>query len=172
VTDSIESLGNVRARGIFLLAVAFVAGAVAGAAVYRLVQPPQQTTLAAADRLARLRDMRRGEGEEGGRRVDPRNEGIPVTLWNVDLTDEQRAKVRAIMARMQPTADSLMRSVRPTVFALDLQMRQEAMCVLTPTQREAWMAWRRRENLSMEEGGEMMKLVTSNACPPETKAKP
>lgn len=172
MTDRIESLGNVRARGILLLAVTFLAGGVAGAAVYRLFKPPQQTTLAAAERLARLRDLRRGDMTEGGRSVEARNEGIPVTLWNVDLTDEQRAKVRAIMARMQPTADSLMRSVRPRVFALDLQMRQEAMCVLTPTQREAWMAWRRRENLSMEEGGEMMKLVTSNACPPETKTQP
>jgi Spy/CpxP family protein refolding chaperone len=92
-------------------------------------------------------------------------EGIPITLRAVDLNDQQKERIRAIMQRYRPVAESIARSVRPRVQEIDFRMRQETMCVLTPKQRDDWIAWRRRERLSVEEGGAMLKLVTTNSCP-------
>ena len=75
------------------------------------------------------------------------------------------------MSRYQPTADSLMRAVMPRVRDLDFRMRQEAMCVLTPSQRDEWVQWRQREALSVEEGNQMLDLVTKGQCPAEGTAK-
>jgi hypothetical protein len=44
-------------------------------------------------------------------------------------------------------------------------MRQQAMCVLTPQQREEWIAARRQQHAIVEENNLMGKLVTTNSCP-------
>jgi Spy/CpxP family protein refolding chaperone len=110
-------------------------------------------------------------GERGGN-----GGGIPLSLRSLSLTDSQRHRIEKITARFQPAADSVMKDFRPVadsimrtvrgrVAAIDLAMRQQAMCVLTPQQRDEWIAWRKREHVIVEDNNLMAKLVTTNSCP-------
>jgi len=171
MNDELSSLGSVRARGIALLVVASLAGGVAGGAIDRLWVARAEAGGEGWVAVRRQAEERRN-GETVTRRgltvYEPRrDEEIPAALRAVELTDAQRTRIRAIMSKYRPVADSLMRSVQPRVSELATKMNQEAMCVLTPRQREDWMDWRRREHLNLEEGSQLLKLATANACPRE-----
>jgi Spy/CpxP family protein refolding chaperone len=163
--ELIDALGSLRVRGVLLLLAVGVAGGIAGGAIDRVWIVRHDAS--PADARAEPREPAR---EEPRRPVEEEREEIPASLRAVDLTDAQRARIVAITRKYRPVADSLMRSVRPRIEALDLRMRQEAMCVLTPRQRDDWVAWRRREHLNVEEGGILMKMVTDHACPAESSA--
>ncbi|HVT40577.1 MAG TPA: hypothetical protein VHE78_16155 [Gemmatimonadaceae bacterium] len=165
MNDELRSLGSVRARGIILLVAVGVAGGMAGGALDRLwvvrhdVKSPALIPGSGEERRpGRSREERRGPQREGSAE-------LPAWLRSVDLSGEQRNRIVAITAKFRPAADSLMRSVLPRVMELNLRMSEEAMCVLTPRQREDWIAWRRREHLSIEEANQFMRLVSSNSCP-------
>jgi hypothetical protein len=176
MNDELRSLGSVRARGILLLIVVALAAGVAGGAIDRVwaarrggevrggwERTSAVTTAPAASpesertvRTDRSLAERQPPGERGG---------IPVSLRSIDLDPAQRKRIEQIAARYQPAAESLVMTIRGRVAELDLRMRQEAMCVLTPKQRVDWIAWRRRERVIVEDGDLMMKLVTTSACP-------
>src|SRR5438105_4518801 len=116
MNEELDSIGKLRLRALALLAIVAVASGVVGAALDREVLV--------------------GHASRPSEREPPRpNQGIisrdiPAAFRNIDLTAEQRGQLRLIVAKYQPVADSVMRSVGPRVAALDLRMRQEAMCIL------------------------------------------
>lgn len=172
MNDELRAIGSVRMRGILLLIAVAVAGGMAGGAIDRMLTARRSGELTGWSL--------RGESgepasvtprpEPSARREERRNPAeanseIPYSLRSVDLTAEQRARIVEITRKYHPAAESLMRSVAPAVQRLNQRMNQEALCVLTPKQRDAWIAWRRREGVSMEEGGQMLALANANQCP-------
>ena len=178
-----SSASPVPARGMVLIAVVALAAAVAGGAIDRVWTARAVTS--ATELLARTdrRGARSGVPSERGiqeRELIGDGQGIPVSLRSLSLTDSQRVRIEKITAHYRPAADSVMRDFRPIadsilrmlsarVATIDLQMRQEAMCVLTPQQREEWIAWRRREHVVVEDNDLMSKLVITNTCPREPR---
>jgi hypothetical protein len=166
MNDELRSLGSARARGIVLLLVVGIAGGAAGGAIDRWWTTRRERSgeggyvVNVEPRRARSRTLELRSGED---------EAIPFALRSVNLTPEQVERIHALSARYRPAAESLMRSVAPRVQELNSRMQKEAMCVLTPAQRTAWMAWRERERLSLEEGKQMLELANSGRCPAETK---
>ena len=163
--EFVDAPGSLRVRGVLLLLAVAVAAGVSGGAIDRLWVVRRDAPTVSEPR--RTEEPRGPSREE--RRAEPVGERvpeIPYTLRAVDLTDAQRVQIGAIVQRYRPAAESLMRSVRPRIEALDLRMRQETMCVLTPKQRDDWVAWRRREHLNVEEANVLMKMVADHACPP------
>jgi hypothetical protein len=183
MNDEIRSLGSVRARGIILLLVVAVAAGVAGGAIDRawvardggwssargdgvsIEHPIKPEPVTGASATRREEPVVRTDRSLEERRPPEERGGIPISLRSLDLNQDQRTRIEKISARYQPAAESVFRSIRDRVAELDLRMRQEAMCVLTPKQRDDWIAWRKRERVIVEEGDLMMKLVTTNACP-------
>lgn len=172
MNDELRSLGSARARGIALLLAVGVAGGAAGGAIDRWWMARgagSQSEAVAAERRteptsgASRRGLPRAEEERGS------TEGIPYSLRAVKLTPQQIERLRALTARYQPAAESLMRSIRPRIMELNSRMQQEAMCVLTPGQRTEWINWRKREHLDSGEAAQMLELATSGRCPPEPK---
>jgi len=139
-----------RARGLALLVVTFLAGGLAGAAVSRLI--PQQVESRGPDRGLM-------------RQKEPDRDGIPERLRQLNLTPDQEARIRAVSARWQPHADSILAVMLPRVREIEHGMFQEMMCVLTPAQDSAYMAWRTRLSLNEAEGKEQMSRVTAGTCP-------
>ncbi|MDX1623639.1 MAG: hypothetical protein R3199_06630 [Gemmatimonadota bacterium] len=119
MSGAIESLGRIRAKGLALLAVVFVAGALAGAALDRWwtasTAPPSE-------------DIPVGPMVRDGR--------LPPAFERIDLTDEQRERIEAILATWQPRVDSLLGTTLPALRAVTDSVRQEVEAVLTPEQRE------------------------------------
>jgi hypothetical protein len=184
VNDELRALGGVRARGIMLLIVVALAAGAAGGAIDRAWVASREGSagfLALGDRTVRVNPELRREGgrpreeprdgparREGEGRLRPAGAGedsIPYSLRSVTLTQAQRTRIIAITAKYTPVAESVMRSVGPRVAELSRRMSQEAMCVLTPKQRDDWVAWRRRERLNGEESKQLLALVDSNSCP-------
>lgn len=166
MNDELRSVGGVRARGILLLVAVAIAGGAAGGAIDRWWTMRDGAYGGFVTAEPGVGFLRRGEGG-AAERLRVRNvpeDGIPFSLRAVNLTDEQKARIREITARFQPAAESLMRNVRPRVMELNLRMQQAAMCVLTQAQRDEWLAWRKREGLSVEEGEAMLKLANSGGC--------
>ncbi|HSB55833.1 MAG TPA: hypothetical protein VLD58_15835 [Gemmatimonadales bacterium] len=148
---------RLRARGLALLLAMFLAGAMAGAAT---------------DRYILKRDRPLLERESGLRRRGPDAGEIPARLRQLGLTPEQERRIRAVFARWQPRADSIMRDVLPQVRAIEHGMFQEMVCVLTPAQDSAYLAWRTREGLNAEEGREQLSRVTAGTCPTDAATPP
>lgn len=177
MNDELRSLGNARARGVALLILVGVAGGAAGGAIDRWWTARGEGERVAIARTEGWRERevsptnpRRTVTREGAA-VTLEGEGIPFSLRAVKLTPEQVVRVKAVTARFQPEADSLMRVIRPRIIELNRRMQQEAMCVLTPEQRKDWLAWREREKLSLDEGNQMLELANSGKCPAEAAKK-
>lgn len=95
----------------------------------------------------------------------PLENGVPVVLKGVGLTPEQEERMRAVRERWQPQADSLMLRLLPELRRIQHGMFQEMVCVLTPAQDSAYLAWRRQNGLNLAEGDEQMTLVREGRCP-------
>ena len=93
-----------------VLAATFALGAIAGGGIYRWV---------VADRLLPADDLPHG----------------PWPLHQLDLSDDQRARVRDIFERHRPKLDALLRESFPRVRAIHEQIDEEIGAVLTPEQR-------------------------------------
>lgn len=115
----VESLGRLRLQGLLLLGLAFVTGGLAGVAV-------EHARTAATEETAAIR-MPPPFGRRGV---------LPPQLERFDLTDEQRAEIRAILDRRQPETDSILRLAMPRLNAVMESTRAEIREVLTPEQRE------------------------------------
>jgi hypothetical protein len=181
VNDELRALGGVRTRGILLLIVVALAAGAAGGAIDRAWVANREglrgwTTTAygrvvtnrepSAEGDASRREPRAApRREERGRPTGAGEDGIPYSLRSVTLTNAQKTRILAITAKYNPVAESVMRSVGPRVAELSRRMSQEAMCVLTPKQRDDWVAWRQRERLSGEESKQLLELVNTNSCP-------
>jgi hypothetical protein len=140
-----------RAKVASLLLLTFAAGAIAGVAITRTFFSSP------AERAASIRS-------EDPPPESTENQGIPRQLLQFDLTADQRTRIKQVVARRQPTADSITESVLPRVRALELTMRQEMMCELTPTQQQRWMQWRKDQGLSLAEGEDWLALVRAGKC--------
>ncbi len=127
MTDGLESLGRVRATGLALLVVAFLAGGAAGAA--------------GGD--AWTARHRPGDGGPMGRggmpgMMGPRmgRDGLPPGFDRLDLSAEQKQRVTEILERTRPRTDSILRQAMPRLRAITDSTRAEIHAVLTPAQRD------------------------------------
>ncbi len=111
MTHGLESLGRVRAQAIAFLAVAFVVGALCGAAVDTLVRsrrPPPPAMM---------------------------HDGLPPFLQALDLTPAQRDTIRTILRRGRPRMDRIVRESMPRLRAVTDSVRAEIRSILTSEQR-------------------------------------
>jgi len=146
-----------RARAILALimvfAMVFAAGALVGAAVERA---------AGVRSLETGRRDRRSASRLG---AESESAAIPIALSQLDLTPDQQQQVRAIVLRLRPVTDSIWTALRPKAIAVELQMFQEALCVLTPEQLGRWKAYANRAGATRAQIDERLKLVSAGACP-------
>lgn len=119
-----EITGSRRARllGLTLLVVTFLTGALAGAAVNRV--------LVARDVVADETEPRQERRSRGSSTDD--------FLASVDLTAEQRAEVDSILARRRQQIEATWDGVRPRLRALVDSTRQEIAAALDEEQRAAY----------------------------------
>lgn len=143
MTTKLGAWGRARLLALGILVVMFVAGALAGAAVTRVVNA------------------------EGSRRdgppIMPRTSvfapGSPLSQ-RLKVTDEQRAQIEAIVARERPRADSAARQLRERLRAAFDSTNAQIRAVLTPEQRvefDRFLAERRarmHERFGRGPGGE------------------
>ncbi len=119
--EGIESLGRVRARGIVLLIVAFLAGGILGMS------------------LERFRAVRGGPPNRPDSRLGaagpPRPGELPRFYQRLDLSQAQKDSMRAILERARPKTDSLMRQTLPLLRMYRDSIQQELRSVLTEEQR-------------------------------------
>lgn len=152
MTDGLESLGRVRRQGLALLAVAFVVGGLAGAAVDRVYVSSR------AGISFRFEPGRR-EGV-----AERENSEIPDQITRLGLSEDQVKRIRAVLARHTPAVDSMMRTLREGLPRVEHLARQEMMCVLTPAQQQAWIDWRNHERFSSAETTDWLVLVRTGTC--------
>ena len=119
--EGIESLGRVRARGIVLLVVAFLAGGVLGMSVERFRTVRGGPSIRPDSGLGAARPPRPGE--------------LPRIYQRLDLSQAQRDSMRAILERARPKTDSLMRRTLPLLQMYRDSIQQELRSVLTEEQR-------------------------------------
>ncbi len=141
------SPSRVGVQTILLVAAIFGSGLLAGMALERV----------------------RADRPQGGvlLKTPPQEDGIPLQLKRLGLTPEQERRIRAVAASWQPRADSVMRVLLPEVRGIQHGMFQEMVCILTPAQDSAYLAWRKREGLNQAEGEEQMTRVREGSCPRE-----
>lgn len=121
--------GRTRLVGFALLAATFIAGALAGAAVDRLVEDTQV-------------EDDRAERSDDGERVRPH------IIDRVDLSDTQRAAIDSILKQRAIRMRSLWREVAPRMDAITDSAKSEIMDILTPEQQAEYerMLERRRDD--------------------------
>lgn len=153
-----------RARGMLLLFVVFLAGALGGAALDRAwVITHLLTTVREAGFTAA--EPRRASRSPGGER--DRLSAIPDQFLRLRLTAQQESVLTDIARRRRPRADSVMRALRPTVSHMETEMMQEMLCALTPAQQADWLSYMdaHRETWPPDVVAERYKLVRTHACP-------
>ena len=107
--------GRMRLLGVGLLAVTFIAGALSGAALDRVLN---------AEETARP--------DRGGDRNDRRRAYI---IDRVEMSDDQRSSIDAILEERSERMRAVWREVEPRMDAITDSARMEIMEVLTPEQR-------------------------------------
>lgn len=110
---------RVRLLGFGVLAVAFIAGGLAGAAIDRAITNPTRA------------EARQGRAESGDRERS-------YIIDRVDMSDAQRASIDSILDRRVQRMRAVWRDVSPQLNAITDSARTEIMEVLTPTQREEY----------------------------------
>lgn len=118
--DGIESLGRVRAKGIAILLLTFLVGGLAGAAFERA-----RASRSTPEPTAPWWEARRGAGRPGR---------LPPMFRELNLTDEQRARIREIMERGRPRTDEVLNEMLPRLRAVTDSIQGEIRSVLTPEQ--------------------------------------
>lgn len=112
-----EVFGRARLLGFGILAVAFVAGALSGAAIDRAVSDD---------------DTSREPRQE---RADDDDDGRSYVIDRVEMTDVQRATIDSILDLRTHRMRAVWREVEPRLDAITDSARYEIMEVLTPEQR-------------------------------------
>lgn len=132
---------NTRSRwvGLALVAVVFVTGAVAGIAADRALRP---AVLEGGEaRNARPAQGVRGGGGTPGMRGSP---GIDASrmplLQQLNLSEEQRARIDSILERRQRVVGAMWREQEAAFRAAMDTTQREILSVLTPEQREEYNA--------------------------------
>lgn len=117
--EGVESLGRVRAQGIALVVVVFLAGVLAGVAGDRLLAarrapepPPPDMTM--------LRPLRRGT--------------LPGMFRQLNLTLAQRRRILEILEQGQPQTEGILREMLPRLRAVTDSVHMEIRAVLTEEQ--------------------------------------
>lgn len=129
---------RVRLLGFGVLAVTFIAGALAGAAIDRAVTE---------DTGVEARSERRDDGDGDDRRY---------IIDRVDMSTGQRATIDSILERRVVRMQAVWREVEPRLDAITDSARTEIMSVLTPEQQadyEAMLERRRQERREQEQPG-------------------
>lgn len=107
--------GRMRLVGFGLLAITFVAGALSGAAIDRVLSADEP------ERVERDRDRR--------------DRGRSYIIDRVEMTDEQRAAIDEILEQRAERMRAVWREAEPRLDAITDSARAEIMEVLTPEQR-------------------------------------
>lgn len=107
--------GRARLLSLGLLAVTFVTGALAGAAVDRVLTAGE------------VEGAERARGRDGDRRS--------YVIDQVEMNEAQRADIDAILARRSDRMRSVWKEFSPRLEAITDSARLEIMQVLTPEQR-------------------------------------
>lgn len=118
--------GRMRTLGVALLAVTFVAGALAGAAVDRVLSADEP------DRVERDRDDDRGRS---------------YIIDRIEMSEDQRSTIQEILEERSERMRAVWHEVEPRMDAITDSARMEIMEVLSPEQRaeyERKLAERRR----------------------------
>lgn len=126
--------GRVRLLGFGLLGITFLAGALAGAAIDRVVgdeAPP-----------AEARQERR---DDDGRRRS-------YLIDRVEMSDAQRASIDSILELRAQRMRAVWREVEPQLDAISDSARAEIMAVLTPEQRAEYDKLRDRRRRDRNDG--------------------
>lgn len=126
--------GRVRLLGFSLLAITFVAGALAGAAIDRAVGDEPQASEARQDR--------RGDDQRGRSWLIDR----------VEMSDAQRASIDSILELRAQRMRAVWREVEPQLDAISDSARAEIMAVLTPEQRAEYDKLRDRRRRDRNDG--------------------
>lgn len=126
--------GRVRLLGFSLLAITFVAGALAGAAIDRAVGDEPQASEAQQDR--------RGDDQRGRSWLIDR----------VEMSDAQRASIDSILELRAQRMRAVWREVEPQLDAISDSARAEIMDVLTPEQRAEYDKLRDRRRRDRNDG--------------------
>ena len=127
-------VARLRARGLAVLAVTFLGGALAGAAIehWRMSsRPAEMVETASVPPQQVIENLKMG------------GSGIPVLYEALQLTPEQRSQIQAIMEANRPRTDSLLHRTWPQLRALLDSVRRQVEQVLTPEQRARLAVMRR-----------------------------
>ncbi len=186
MNNETRTTGSRGARAALVVAVAFVAGAVAGAAADRGWVAARVQRLAAASPLppaaptAFAGERAPGEPEPrvGRRPVDSdtalvrlRALRIPDQFAGLGLTPAQIDRLAAIAQRRRPASDSVnavVRALLPTVQHMETEMMQEMLCALTPAQQAAWLAHVQAGEFPPTVVAERYRLVRTHSCPAQS----
>ena len=117
--EGFESLGRIRAQGVALLVVAFLAGGLAGFAAERL-------------RASRAEPPPRG-ARDGFMRGVPRGE-LPPMFERLNLTAEQETQIRSILDEARPQTEAILDEMKPRLRAVTDSSRARIRAVLTAEQ--------------------------------------
>ena len=127
-------MARLRAQGLAVLAVAFLGGVLAGAAIehWRISsRPAEMVETAPVPPEQVIENMKMG------------GSGIPVLYEALQLTPEQRREIQTIMQANRPRTDSLLHRTWPQLRALLDSVRRQIEQVLTPEQRARLAVMRR-----------------------------
>lgn len=138
-----------RARAAALLIATFVAGAIAGAALWPRFEP-------------RGVEVRRSgfRGERG----EVEAERIPLPFETLGLTNEERDRLHAIARRWRPRATSEFEEVRRRVSDMENGMFAEMLCALTPDQRDKYLKLTQDQHYDTAVVNKRFAIVRANRC--------
>ncbi len=128
MADGIESLGRIRAKGLSLLAVTFAVGLLAGIAAERSLA--SRRTPDFPFRPPGGAEARTGPGAMRSWGAG----GLPRMFEELDLTEEQRTEIAAILERWRPRTEAFMEEMMPRLRATSDSARAEIRAVLTTEQ--------------------------------------
>ena len=166
--------GGRGARAALVVAVAFLAGAVAGATADRAwVAARVQSATAGPAPFVGEREPKEPPPREDRRAVDTdtaiarlRALRIPDQFAGLGLSPAQIDRLAAIAKRRRPQSDSVnavLRALRPTVQHMETEMMQEMVCALSPAQQSAWLA--RVTGMDSDVVAERYRLARTHTCP-------
>lgn len=121
--------GRTRLLGFTLLGVTFVAGALAGAAVDRIVDDVQP--------------------DEQAERSDDEERVRPHIIDRLDLSETQRAAIDSILRRRSQRMRAIWHEVEPRMDAITDSTRSDIMSILTADQQaeyERMLEWRKKRD--------------------------